>query len=303
MIATLAFAASAGMLAAFNPCGFALLPGYLALFLGSPLSRDGAVRRALVVGAAVTVGFVAVFGVVGVAVATLSFALGSWLFVVTLVAGITLLGVGALLLLGKDVSVRLPRAQLAVRGSVPGMVAYGVVYATVSLSCTLPVFLAAVVLVGTVPGNSFVTGGLSALSYAVGMGLVMTALALVAGLLGQSVLARARSWTRHLGRVSGAVVVLAAAYVLWYGWVELQSYNGKAVAPGPVAWVADLSARVSQVVADAGPGRTALVLGFGIAVTTAAAVATNRHSGQRAHPPGSAPEAEATDPRTGPVDR
>lgn len=303
MTATLAFAASAGMLAAFNPCGFALLPGYLALFLGSPVSREGTVRRALLVGAAVTVGFVAVFGAVGVAVATLSFALGSWLFVVTLIAGLLLLAVGVLLLVGRELSVRLPRAQLAVGGSVPGMIAYGVVYATVSLSCTLPVFLAAVVLVGTVPGASLLTGGLSALSYAVGMGLVMTGLALVAGLLGQGVLARARSWTRHLGRASGAVVVMAAMYVLWYGWVELQSYNGKPVAPGPVAWVAELSARVSQFVADAGPARTALVLGLGIAVTAAAAVVTNRRPRLRQHPPESAPQAEAADPPPEPVDR
>lgn len=56
---SLAFAASAGMLAAFNPCGFAPLPAYLVLFLGTPPTRGSTVRRALAVGAAVTVGFVA----------------------------------------------------------------------------------------------------------------------------------------------------------------------------------------------------------------------------------------------------
>jgi cytochrome c biogenesis protein CcdA len=49
----IAFAASAGVLAAFNPCGFALLPTYLALFVGSPTSRTSTLLRAAVVGTAV----------------------------------------------------------------------------------------------------------------------------------------------------------------------------------------------------------------------------------------------------------
>lgn len=246
------FAASAGMLAAFNPCGFALLPGYLALFLGPERSTRGTVRRALVVGGAVTLGFVAVFGALGAAVSLLSFGLGPWLSVVTVLAGVVLLVVGVLLLGGRDVSVRLPPAQLAVGRSAPGMVAYGVVYATVSLSCTLPVFVAAVVSVFATSGTTLLPGVLAALAYAVGMGLVMTTLAVVVGLLGRTSLTRARPWTRHVGRASGLVVTLAALYVLWYGWVELQTYSGREVAPGPVAWVATASAGVSQAITDVG---------------------------------------------------
>ena len=76
--APLALGFAAGMVAAFNPCGFALVPAYLSFFLGG--RRAGAARplapvsRALVVGGAVTVGFVVVFGAAGV-LAT-SFSLG-----------------------------------------------------------------------------------------------------------------------------------------------------------------------------------------------------------------------------------
>jgi hypothetical protein len=64
-------ALTAGMVAAFNPCGFAMLPAYLGLFLGDEAgAKSGsAVGRALGVGAAVTVGFVAVFGVAGMGAA------------------------------------------------------------------------------------------------------------------------------------------------------------------------------------------------------------------------------------------
>jgi cytochrome c-type biogenesis protein len=271
MRAEIAFAASAGMLAAFNPCGFALLPGYLVMFLGGRGSKDAAPRRALLVGGALTVGFVAVFGTLGAAFAILSISLGPWLSVVTLLAGLLLLTMGLMLLSGRDVTLRMPRARLLVNGSVPGMVAYGIIYATVSLSCTLPVFMAAVVAVFAAPGAAAATGSLAGVAYAGGMGLVMVTLTVIVGLLGRGSLVRARGWTRHVGRASGLVVVLAALYVLWYAWVERQSYAGQQVGPGVVAWVSAASGRVGQVVADAGTGRTVLVL---TALLTAAIAAT-----------------------------
>ena len=274
MTPEMAFAATAGMLAAFNPCGFALLPGYLAMFLGSQHSARGTVGRALLVGAAVTAGFVAVFGAVGAALAVFSVSLGAWLSLVTLGAGLVLLVVGVLLLGGRDVWVPVPRARLAVNGSTSGMLAYGVVYATVSLSCTLPVFLAAVVSVFAAPGATALTGSLAALAYAAGMGLVMVALAVVVGLLGRRSLTRARAWTRHVGRASGLVVTTAALYVLWYGWVELQTYQGNTVAPGPVRWTAGLSGRLNQAITDVGT----FPLLLGLAAVIAVAIGGERLS-------------------------
>jgi len=47
MSAPLAIAFAAGLLAAVNPCGFALLPGFLGLYLGGRDDADGEGRRAL----------------------------------------------------------------------------------------------------------------------------------------------------------------------------------------------------------------------------------------------------------------
>ncbi|KRF29006.1 hypothetical protein ASG91_05155 [Phycicoccus sp. Soil802] len=233
-------------------------------------------RRALVVAAAVTTGFVVVFGAVGVAVSALSLTLGPWLSVVTLLAGLVLLVVGAVQLSGRDIPFRVPRARLLVDGSASGMVAYGVIYASVSLSCTLPVFLAAVVSAFSAPGATPTAGVLAALAYAGGMGLVMATLAVVVGLLGRRALARTRAWTRHVGRVSGLVVLAAALYVLWYSWVELASYRGTRVAAGPVAWVRDLSASISQGVVNAGTWPTMLTLGAVLAAVATATFITRR---------------------------
>lgn len=285
MSASLAFAASAGMLAAFNPCGFALLPGYLASFLGSPRSMGENVVRALVVAAAVTVGFVAVFGAVGIAVTALSLTLGSWLAVVTLLAGVVLLAMGVLQLSGRDLAFRVPRARLLVDGSASGMVAYGIIYATVSLSCTLPVFVAAVVSASSAPGATPLIGVLSTLAYAAGMGMVLATLAVVVGLLGRGALARTRPLAHHVGRVSGLVVLLAGLYVLWYSWVELASYRGAQVAAGPVAWVETLSASISQAIVTAGAWPTMVALGLVLAAAAATAFVTQRLRRPRPGPP------------------
>ena len=68
-----------GMVASVNPCAFVLLPTYLIYFLGVEAERGGpqraSVRRALVVSAAVSAGFMSVFVVAGI----LSNSVTSWL--------------------------------------------------------------------------------------------------------------------------------------------------------------------------------------------------------------------------------
>lgn len=231
-----------------------------------PPGQPQVVRRALVVGAALTTGFVLVFGALGAAVTVLSFGLGPWLSVLTIATGTLLLAVGLVLLAGRDVSVRMPRARLPVGSSTGGMVAYGVVYATVSLSCTLPVFVVAVVSAFTVRDATPLTGVLAVLAYACGMGVVVTTLAVVVGFLGREGLGRARASSRHVGRVSGLIVTLAAVYVLGYGWVELQTYDGRPSAFGPITWVAHASARVSQTITDAGALPLVILCGAVVAV-------------------------------------
>ncbi|MFN2319791.1 MAG: cytochrome c biogenesis CcdA family protein [Dermatophilaceae bacterium] len=250
LIPAVALAVSAGAIAAFNPCGFALLPAYLALFLGEPAGRRAAVGRALAVGMAVTVGFVLVFGVAGLLVTALAIGLGDWLSFVTMTSGVLLAVVGVLLLSGREFAVNAARIRLTVDGTPRGMVAYGVVYAVVSLSCTLPVFLAAVITAFT--AGSATAGVLALLGYAVGMGAVLVLLSLVTALFGAGAMRRTRGVAPHLKRISGAFLVLAGAYVTWYGWVEYRAFQGDLIPSGPVAWVTSTSAGISSLIAQTG---------------------------------------------------
>ncbi len=107
------YAFAAGMVATVNPCGFAMLPAYLSVLMG--VREDGFREhsagarglRALVIGAAVTAGFVALFGVVGALVALGgSFLVGAmpWLAVVV---GLALVLLGLWSLSGRGLSVAL----------------------------------------------------------------------------------------------------------------------------------------------------------------------------------------------------
>ncbi len=246
--ASLALAFAAGLLAAFNPCGFALLPGYVSMFLSNRSGRAAWVR-ALQMGALVTVGFVITFGIAGLAVTAVSVVLGSWLSVVTMVMGAALMVVGLLSVVGKRIAVRVPQIPLTVSQSRWGMVSYGIIYATVSLSCTLPVFLAAVVTSfdATVGGPLLGTAGL--VLYALGMGVVLTSVALTLAIFESG----AQNWFRrvlpYLPTVSGIFLIIAGAYVLWYGWNETRILAGESGAAGVTSLVSAASHNVSNFLA------------------------------------------------------
>ena len=76
LILPVGYAFGAGMMATVNPCGFALLPAYISLFLGGDTNgeADGKLVarlfKALLVSTMVTLGFVALFGSVGLIIAS-----------------------------------------------------------------------------------------------------------------------------------------------------------------------------------------------------------------------------------------
>jgi len=214
---TVSFAFVAGTVATVNPCGFALLPAYLARRVGV---EDGArpsadaVSRALLVGGVTTAGFMLVFGTIGTAIGLGARELTRALPWAGLAIGVALVLAGAAVLVGGDLRLRLP--QLPARragGGLRGDVLFGIGYGTASLSCTLPIFLAAT---GSAVTGSLAGSALSFLAYAAGMGTILTALAIAAA-LSQHGLARAlRRLVPYVNRASGALLLLAGGYVVYY---------------------------------------------------------------------------------------
>ena len=228
----LTLAVLAGALAAFNPCGFAMLPAYLSLLVASPDGRPGrraAAGRALRSTGAMTVGFVAVFGLFAAVIAPLAFAVEPYLPIATIVIGAVLVVLGVRLVTGHELGVGfLNRRGIAPRASLASQVGYGLTYALASLSCTIGPFLAVVAGATRAGGPGAVV--LAMLAYALGMGAVVGVLAVVAATASatsaRAVTVRLRRLLPLVPRLSGVLLLAAGAYVAWYGWFELRVLAG-----------------------------------------------------------------------------
>lgn len=231
----LVFALGAGMLATVNPCGFAMLPGYLTMVIagGGEAGRGARVGRALAASALMTAGFVAVFGTFGLLSLPLRGVLQQYLPVVTIVIGVVMVVVGALLLAGRQLTLLLPKpARGAPSTRVVSMAGYGVAFAVASLSCTIGPFLAATGI--ALRGGDLTTGITTFVAYAVGMGMVVAVLAVAAALASTAVAAGIRRVLPYVPRIGGVLLLVTGAYVGYYGYYELRLFHGGGAAADPV---------------------------------------------------------------------
>lgn len=234
---TLAFALAAGLVAALNPCGFAMLPAYLTLVVigdgGEARSRATAVGRALVATAAMALGFLVVFGTFGLLIAPLAASVQQYLPAITVVIGLSLVALGIWMLTDRQLTLLLPKP---VRGAptarLGSMFGYGLAYAIASLSCTIGPFL--VVTSATFRSGSLLGGVAAYLAYGLGMALVVGVLATAVALASPAVITGARWLLPHINRIGGGLLVLIGCYVGYYGVYELRQYFGNGNTTDPV---------------------------------------------------------------------
>jgi cytochrome c-type biogenesis protein len=228
----LAYALGAGMLATVNPCGFAMLPGYLTMVIATnqEASRVARLGRALAASALMTAGFVAVFGIFGLLSLPLRGVLQQYLPIVTVLVGVVMVVLGVLLLAGRQLTLLLPKpARGAPSTRIVSMAGYGVAFAVASLSCTIGPFLAAtgIALRG---GDAIATF----VAYALGMGLVVAVLAVAAALASTAVATGVRRLMPYVPRIGGVLLLVTGAYVGYYGYHELQLFHGDGRPDDPI---------------------------------------------------------------------
>lgn len=225
----LGYAFGAGMVSAVNPCGFAMLPVYLSLYLGvddkgfHDSSSFQRFLRATYVAIFVTSGFGLLFGVVGILVSAGGAFLNSIMPWIAIIMAVFLLLLGIWLLLGKHVSLpfmlRLANNIGDPRNiSLKGFFLFGLAFGATSLSCTLPIFLA-------VLGNSLTTGDfwgsiLQFFSYIAGTGSILLLLTLGMAFVKEGVVVTAlRKFLPYVHTVSAILIILAGVYILYY-WLS-----------------------------------------------------------------------------------
>lgn len=215
-----------GVFAAVNPCGFVMLPAYLMYFLGlegSQATEHGAdqrasVRRALVVSAATSAGFIAVFFVVATISRLFTSAIENNAKYAALLIGIALVVMGCFMLAGWRPPVLAThvgegRQRTRTFGSMFG---FGVAYAIASIGCTIGFLVSAIF--SSFGTKGFLSGVISVALYGVGMSLLVTALTVTLAFANGGLLRVLRGGLRYMEQIAAVFIIATGFYLAWYWW-------------------------------------------------------------------------------------
>ena len=224
------YAFGAGMVATVNPCGFALLPAYISMYLGG--TEDGGAERnsparfanAVVLSLVVTLGFVLLFGSVGLMIAAGGHFLTDVMPWAGLVTGVVLVLFGLWLIITKNklytgLAIRLSeKVNPGNSRNARSYFMFGIAYGIASLSCALPIFL--LVVVSSLVAGEFLNGLFQFISYALGMGAVLTVLTLGTVFFKGVTASYLRSLIPIVERASPLLIVLAGTFIVYY-WLTI----------------------------------------------------------------------------------
>lgn len=230
----LGFAFGAGMVATVNPCGFVMLPAYLTLYVSdqdaaAQVSAGRRLSKGLLVSASLGLGFVVLFGTVGVVISAGAQQVASIFPWIGFTLGFIMAGLGAYLLAGGKLYTS-AASQAASRIGDPrdvslrGYFLFGVSYAVASLSCTLPIFLGLI-------SSSLATGGFFSatgqfLAYALGMAFVIGVMTLAIAACKGALVSHLRRAMPYVAPFSAAVLIIAGGYLVFY-WLTEGGLAGK----------------------------------------------------------------------------
>lgn len=259
----LAFPLAAGLIAAFNPCGFAMLPAYLAYFLGHELKSPPDGYQGFLNGVKVSVtlsaGFVFVFALVGILTNTLisENSIEERAGYITLPIGIILILLGLAMIRGYQPNIKIPKLHIKnFNRQLPSIFLFGVSYAIVSIGCSAPIFF---ITVGSSFSRDGVINGVAVfITYALGMSIVVTFLTISLSLTRTMIAKNMRRVLPYLSPISGLLLTGAGFFLASYGWWEIQVSKGNYSSNTFVDLSLRGSGRLSTWVDNVGSGRFAM---------------------------------------------
>lgn len=262
-----------GILAAVNPCGFVLLPTYLLFFLGTReeenLTTSERLRRALVVGAGISVGFLGIFFVIGV----ISRLFTQWIEFnakyASFMIGIALLVAGIRMLSGWTPKFAMPEISGVQTRTFRATVVYGVAYAIASIGCTIGFLTTAVF--GSIAVNGFVSGVTSILLYGLGMAMLVTALTVSLAFAKTGLVTLIKNRLNIIEKIGAGFVTLTGIYLIAYWYAAISESNSANFVRRIERW----QTKVVSFLQEQGASRLAVIL---TAVVVTAIVVSRKKS-------------------------
>ena len=225
-LASLAF--SAGMVSFVNPCGFALLPVYIAYYFRQEgLEKSGIAKRllgGLLFGLMVSLGFAAAFSIIGILVSFVGKSILKYAGWIDLAIGIILVFVSVIFIFRLDEKISFSRLtnfgerlkSNKLNNKYASFFLYGAGFAIASLGCTLPIFL--VVVTSAIKSAGLINGLMIFLIYAAGMSFFMMLFSLATAISKTFVDNILSNWIPNIYRL-GSIIILAAGIYLIYNQV------------------------------------------------------------------------------------
>ncbi len=224
----LGFAFAAGMVATVNPCGFVMLPAYLTMYVSDAEASVNArfsqrLAKSLYVSAALGLGFVLLFGVVGLTISAGATSVAKVFPWIGFSLGFIMAALGAYLFAGGKIYTG-AASQLASHigdprdSSLKGYFLFGISYAVASLSCTLPIFLGLVSVSLSQRGLAYATGQF--LAYALGMTFVITILTIAIGVFKGALASQLRRIMPYVNPISAGILIVVGGYMIFYWLTE-----------------------------------------------------------------------------------
>ena len=253
-----------GLLAAVNPCGFVLLPTYLMYFLGvsgRPGTQRATIRRALLVSAALSAGFMTIFIVVGGVSRLFTDWLNQNAKYVSLLIGVALVILGIAMLFGYRLPFSTPKLETGKRDqTVASMYVFGLAYAIASIGCTLGPFSATVL--GTIDTDGFFQGIIAIVLYGLAMSLLITTLTVTLALAQGGLLKSLRIGMTYVEIASAVIMILSGLYLTWYWFNDIRDKYDDDFTGQVLNW----QERIAQIIDD---NRLVLAIVFAVIVGVA----------------------------------
>ena len=223
------FAFSAGVVSAVNPCGFAMLPAYLGLYMSTSIyEKDSThygkmILKGLFIGCCVGLGVLSLFLFVGLITGFALNFIRSIMEWVGLLLGVGLITIGIWLMNGGRVYTGLTaRIGQSIGNptqiSLKGFFLFGVSYGVASLSCTLPIFLSVVGI--NLNGSSIYDSMMQFALYGAGMGAMILFVTLSMAILKGVMIRYIKLALPYVERIGFFLVVLSGMYIVFY-WMTI----------------------------------------------------------------------------------
>ena len=223
------FAFSAGVVSAVNPCGFAMLPAYLGLYMSTSIyEKDSThygkmILKGLFIGCCVGLGVLSLFLFVGLMTGFALNFIRSIMEWVGFLLGVGLITIGIWLMNGGRLYTGLTaRIGQSIGNptqiSLKGFFLFGVSYGIASLSCTLPIFLSVVGI--NLNGSSIYDSMMQFALYGAGMGSMILFVTLSMAILKGVMIRYIKLALPYVERIGFFLVVLSGMYIVFY-WMTI----------------------------------------------------------------------------------